>query len=231
MLQTNRAITAVRPVTLREQVYEKIRQAILDRQLTPGDHVREQGLTKMLAVSRTPLREALGLLERDGLLRNFPNRGWFVATFTPTEIEEIFVMRAGLESLAAELMIDRMGDKEFAYLEQLLEEQGRSIGADEGVTKKLLDMKFHRAIVELAGNQRLVQMWENIYIQCAMAFHFQTVTMPDYDHTQAVRDHTAILDALRSGDLANVRAVNNDINMRVAKQCIAGTLAPEQDKV
>ena len=57
----------------------------------------------MLSVSRTPLREALGLLERDGLVVNFPNRGWFVTKFTPAEINEIFVLRAGLENLAADL--------------------------------------------------------------------------------------------------------------------------------
>ncbi len=61
-----------------------------------------------------------------------------------------------------------------------------------------------------------------------MAFNYQTVTIADYDHTLAIRDHTAILDALRSRDPANVHAVNNEINNRVAQQCIEGNLALEK---
>jgi DNA-binding GntR family transcriptional regulator len=88
-------------------------------------------------------------------------------------------------------------------------------------------MAFHERVVALAGNSRLLEMWRNIAIQCAMAFNFHTVTIPDYDHMQGVRDHTAILNALRSGDVSNVRAVNNEINSRVARQCVEGVLAME----
>ena len=77
-------------------------------------------------------------------------------------------------------------------------------------------MEFHQRLVELAGNKRLLRMWQNITVQCSIAFHYHTVTMPDYDHWQGVVDHTAILNALRSGECARVRAVNNEINRRVA---------------
>src|SRR5215207_1191097 len=65
----------------------------------------------------TPLREALGLAERDGFVQYFPNRGWFVTKFSPPEIREIFVIRSGLENLAAELTIDHLTEREFAELQ------------------------------------------------------------------------------------------------------------------
>jgi DNA-binding GntR family transcriptional regulator len=81
-LQTQ-PVAAIRAVSLRDLVYEELLRAILERRLKPGDHIREQELTPLLNVSRTPLREALGLAERDGFVQYFPNRGWFVTKFTP----------------------------------------------------------------------------------------------------------------------------------------------------
>jgi DNA-binding GntR family transcriptional regulator len=220
-------VGSLKAITLRDQVYEQIRMAILERRLKPGDHLREQELTKLLNVSRTPLREALGLLERDGLLANHPNRGWFVTKFDPADIEEIFAVRSALENLAADLMIDRLTEDQYAELEALITEQERAIQSNLASLRSALDLKFHQRLVELANNKRLLQMWQNIAIQCSMAFNYHTITMPDYDHMQGIRDHTAILDAIRSGKAANVHAVNNEINARVARQCVAGYLAVE----
>lgn len=222
-------IAPVKPITLRDQVYDQIRQAILERRLKPGDHMREQELTKMLSVSRTPLREALGLLERDGLVVNFPNRGWFVTKFTAEEINDIFVLRAGLENLAADLIIERLTDTEMAELQAIINRQAQALADEQDLAALgVLDRAFHRRIVELSGNSRLLRMWQHISVQCAMAFNYQTITIPDYDHTLAITDHTAILDALRSRDPEKVHSVNNEINGRVAAQCIEGNRALEE---
>lgn len=217
----------IKPVSLRDQVYEAIRQAILDRRLKPGDHIRGQELTELLNVSRTPLREALGLVERDGLVQYIPNRGWFVAKFTPSEIREIFFIRSGLENMAADLIIDRLTEDDYAELEAQIRALGDAIRQMNVPQRNQLDLAFHRHLVGLSGNQRLLRMWYNIAIQCSMMFHYQTVTLPNYDHWQGVRDHTAILNALRSRDRATVHAVNDEINQRVAAQCVAGFLAVE----
>ncbi len=217
----------IKPVSLRDQVYDAIRQAILDRRLKPGDHIRGQELTELLNVSRTPLREALGLVERDGLVKYIPNRGWFVTKYTPSEIREIFLIRSGLENMAADMMIDRLTEADYAELEAKITELGHATRQNDAQRRRELDLAFHWRLVEMAGSQRLLRMWYNIAIQCSIVFHYQLVTMPDYDHWQGVRDHTAILNALRSRDRAAVHAVNDEINQRVAGQCIAGFLATE----
>jgi DNA-binding GntR family transcriptional regulator len=221
------SVVPVKPITLRDQVYDQIRLAILERRLRPGDHVREQEWTKMLEVSRTPLREALGLLERDGLVQNFPNRGWFVTKFSPVEIEEIFFVRSGLENMAASRMICRLTEEDYATLEALIRDQEEAIKQNQPTLRSKIDLQFHRTLVSLANNRRLLNMWENIAVQCSMAFNYHTVTMPNYDHMQGMVDHTAILNALRSGAVANVYAINNEINSRVARQCIEGYQALE----
>jgi len=212
----------VKPVTLREQVYAQIRQAIFERTLKPGDHIQERELTPLLNISRTPLREALGLLERDGLVQYFPNRGWFVTKYGPPEIKEIFAIRSGLENLAADLIIERLTEANYADLQARIDALGEAILREDVLGKNKLDMEFHQRLVELTGNRRLLRMWQNIAVQCSIVFHYHTVTMPDYDHWQGVVDHTAILNALRSGEVAAVRAVNDEINRRVAAQCIEG---------
>jgi DNA-binding GntR family transcriptional regulator len=220
-------VTAIKAISLRDLVYEELRKAIMERRLKPGDHIREQELTPLLNVSRTPLREALGLAERDGFVQYFPNRGWFVTKFTPAEIKEIFVIRCGLENLAADLIIDHLTEADFAGLEASIAELDRVLRLGDPNLRHKTDNDFHRQIVGMANNKRLLNMWSNITVQCAMVFNYHTITMPDYDHWQGIRDHTAILNALRSGDAAAVHAVNKEINERVASQCIEGFLAVE----
>lgn len=226
-IQNSELVTPIKTVSLRDQVYEQLRLAIVERRLKPGDHVREQALTQLLQVSRTPLREALGLAERDGLVQYFPNRGWFVTKFTPPEIQEIFVIRSGLENLAADLIIDHLTEADFAELDAIMAQHAEILAGGDPQARSKIDLTFHRRIVEFAHNKRLARMWENIAVQCSMVFNYHTITLPNYDHWQGIRDHTAILNALRSGDAAAVHAVNNEINYRVAGQCIEGFLAVE----
>lgn len=224
------SMASIKPVSLRDQVYDAIRQAILDRRLRPGDHIRSQEFADLLDVSPTPLREALALVERDGLVHYYRNRGWFVAKFEPAEIEEIFFIRSGLENLAADLVIDRLGEHEYGLLQAHIDDLARITPLNDVYLRGKHDLAFHRCLVELSGNQRLLSMWYNIAIQCSLVFSYHTVTIPDYDHWQGVRDHTAILDALRSRDRAAVHVVNDEINRRVAEQCIDGYLALESRK-
>ncbi len=150
-------VAAIKPVSLRDQVYEELRQAIMDRRLKPGDHIREQELLPLLNVSRTPLREALALAERDGFVQYFPNRGWFVTQFTLAEIREIFVIRCGLENLAADLLIEHLTDNHIAELQAKIEDHDRILRLQDPKLRSKSDHNFHRRIVELANNARLLQ--------------------------------------------------------------------------
>ena len=91
---------------LREQVKERLRDAIAEGELQPGERLRERELCESLGVSRTSLREALRQLESEGLVETIPNKGVIVAVVTPEEASEIYAVRAALEALAAEAFTD-----------------------------------------------------------------------------------------------------------------------------
>ena len=99
----------IQPVNLRDSVVEQVRIAIIEGRLKPGNHLTEASLTRLLGVSRTPVREALILLEREGLVVAEPNRGVFVRVFSEADVDAIFSMRTTLENFAAERIIESLG--------------------------------------------------------------------------------------------------------------------------
>ena len=116
LCDTNR-LQNITPVVLRDLVFDRIQLAILEKQLKQGDHIHEQELTQRLNVSRTPVREALVLLERDGLVTSLPNRGTFVRKYDEQDIQEIFTLRTALENLAAALVLPKLGAEHLAQME------------------------------------------------------------------------------------------------------------------
>jgi DNA-binding GntR family transcriptional regulator len=104
-------------ITLRQQVLEVLRNAILSFQFRPGDRLIERELCEMTGVSRTSVREALRHLESEGLVQNLPNKGPMVATVTSAEARQIYEVRRVLEGLAARLFAERAGAAERAALD------------------------------------------------------------------------------------------------------------------
>jgi GntR family transcriptional regulator, trigonelline degradation regulator len=116
-------------VTLRQQVLEVLRSAILNFQFKPGDRLIERELCEMTGVSRTSVREALRHLESEGLVQNLPNKGPMVATVTAAEAREIFEVRRVLEGLAARLFAERAGAPELAALDAAMAALERAFAA------------------------------------------------------------------------------------------------------
>ncbi|MBZ0289406.1 MAG: GntR family transcriptional regulator, partial [Anaerolineae bacterium] len=177
-------------------------------------------LTQSLGVSRTPVREALILLEREGLLDFIPNRGYFVHVFTEKDVREIFSLRTALENLAGELT--HLGEAEYDHLDAMIEAQLDAIRRDEMTDVRRIDMNFHQYLIEASGHDLLIKSWKSIVAQIAALLSIRAEAFPDYDENLVIADHKAILDAYRSGDPANVAGVNHQINARVAAMCIAG---------
>lgn len=210
------------PLTLRENIVETIRNMIYEKELMPGSPIREMELTKQLGVSRTPVREAFILLERDGLVVNHPNRGIYVREFNEQDISEIFTVRVTLENLAARLVLDKLDERHFAELEILIQQQKLAVDHEDYRQLGLLDWRFHFFFVELSGNSRLITYWKSIAAQYQAVIRYRATAYPDYDEHQILLDHQWILDAYRSGDLAKVFEANQKINERVAMQSTEG---------
>jgi DNA-binding GntR family transcriptional regulator len=199
-------------------VIDQIRTAIIEGRLRPGDHIVEASITEQMHVSRTPVREALILLEQQSLVVSYPNRGYFVQAFTQQDVDEIFSMRASLENFAAELNIERFTDEDFAALNDMIARQKIVIETGDFKQVRSIDMGFHRYIVSFSGHSRLLRSWSELVAQVAALLHLRADGF-EYDETLAVRDHALIVEAYRERDLQAVMNHNNAINARVSGEC------------
>ena len=149
-------------VNLTEQVYRAIKNRILSNELEVGSRLRDEELALQLGVSRTPVREAILRLSREGLVEIFPRSGTRVRRFTEQDLDEIFDLRIALEALAIRKAALRL---EPSQIDQLREMQEKSESAlKKGETKPALefDSHLHYTILQAAGNQRLQEMMVTI---------------------------------------------------------------------
>lgn len=220
-----RVLSQIRPVNLREQVVEQIRTAIIEGRLKPNDHITESALTVELGVSRTPVREALIILEREALIVSIPNRGSFVRAFTEEDVEAVFSMRITLENFAAELVIDHLTEQDYTALTDLIEKQKAAIEHGDFRQVRSVDMAFHQYIVNASGHPLLMRNWQEIVAQVAAVLFLRAEAMPDYDETHAIEDHHTLLKLFRARHLEGIKLENRRINNRVMDECIAAVRA------
>lgn len=211
----------IRPISLREQVAEEIRTAIIEGRLKPNDHIPEIALTEQLGVSRTPVREALILLEREALVVSVPNRGCFVRAFNEQDVGNIFSMRTTLENFAAELVIDKLTNADLDHMQSLIEVQHSYIEKNDFKLLRSADMAFHQFLVSYSNHPMLMRSWQEIVAQVAALLYVRAEYEGNYDEYLAIKDHQAILDAYRSRELECVKYENRRINERVADECKA----------
>jgi len=149
-------------VTLTESVYRSIKQLILNHDIPLGSRIRDEELAKQLGVSRTPVREAIRNLIRDGLVEVVPRSQTRVKTLSEDDIEEIFDLRIALESLAARRAAERMDRETVARLREMHESaEGELKKGNPGLALKF-DGEMHRSILAASGNKRLQEMMGNI---------------------------------------------------------------------
>ena len=210
----------IRALNLREQVAEQVRTAIIEGRLKPNDHIVETVLTEQLGVSRTPIREALILLEREELVVSIPNRGFYVRAFNEQEISALFSMRTTLENFAAELIIEKLSAEDYSQLAQLIDQQALYIQQNAFKYVHSADMAFHPYLVYASNHPILMRSWQEIVAQVAAVLYLRAEAKPNVDENLAISDHQSILNAYQQRDLERVKSENRRINRRVEQQCI-----------
>lgn len=188
----------VRNLTLREQVFEHLREEILSNRLEPGTELNEQALSRSLGVSRGPLREALGRLASEGLVKIIPRRGATVTELTAAEFIDAYQVREALETLAIRLAVPRLQDDDMEHLRQLHEEMLEQ--ADQGEVQAFFDANasFHQYLVDCSGNSRLQDIYRLIMTDMGR-YRARSLALRG-SLAQSVAEHSAILDAVLAGD-------------------------------
>jgi DNA-binding GntR family transcriptional regulator len=217
--------------TLRAEVVDMIRDAIVTGQLKPGERLKESALARQMSVSRSPIREALRQLEQEGLIVSIPNQGSFVRSFDEDDVREIFTLRAALEDLACEIVLEngKLQPSDLDRLEAYIEQQKRAVEARDFERLTELDMEFHEFLCKKSGFERLLRMWRSLRTQIQVLF-FQRFQAFDWVPETVDTDHSAILETLRQGDAEQFSQINKEINARVAEECaqMVRSLANEQ---
>ena len=202
-----------KPQTLVDHVYHEILNRILYNIWGTGHQALEQELAEELGVSRTPVREALIRLQRDGLVKVVPRHGMRVLPISLTDIQEIYQILTSLEALAVELAAARnLSSDELKSLEKTTRQMEVAHAGSDLTAWAKADEDFHCALVSLSGNRILTEVVDNFWGRAQRA----RLTMLSLRKSteESTIEHTRLVEAIRSGDTVLARKVLEDHRKR-----------------
>ncbi|GHE22071.1 GntR family transcriptional regulator [Halomonas urumqiensis] len=214
-------VRAIRSTNLVEQVADHLTEAIIAGHYQPGERLSEMALARSLGVSRAPVREAARLLESRGLVVSQPRRGFFVRALDAAELEDVFDLRLCLERHAIERLALNYGEADRAALEHQVEVLC-SLADDAGGSRRIEeDLKFHRLMITLGGNRRLLKAFNDLTheLRLCIALIAKTHESPE----SIAGSHRLLLDALASGDVGQCREAI-DYHIGVARDYVVRSL-------
>lgn len=183
---------------LRDVVFNTLRQAILTGELKPGERLMEIHLADRLGVSRTPIREAIRKLELEGLVVMIPRKGAQVARITEKNLKDVLEVRRALDMLAVKLACSRMDDEYKKQLREACDEFARVVKNNNTKDITEADVRFHDIINKATGNDRLIQLVNNLAEQM-YRYRLEYIKDAAY-HNRLVAEHEEIYSAIMDGD-------------------------------
>jgi DNA-binding GntR family transcriptional regulator len=180
---------------LSNQVYTVLKQMIADYRFQPGARLVIEHIAKELDVSRTPVWEAVGRLEQEGLVENIPNRGVFMVALSAQETLNLYAVRQVLESMAARLAATRIDEQSLRKMADCVELQKEAVRKNDVLTYSKLDFQFHATVYESCGNSFLKEVLETIKNKMRPL----TIHM-DLDFSALLKHHYELIGALRKRD-------------------------------
>ncbi|MEZ4861806.1 MAG: GntR family transcriptional regulator [Caldilineaceae bacterium] len=205
--------------TLNQRVYSRLRQLLLNGHLSPGTQLDERILAEKMGVSRTPLREAIGHLAREGIVEYRPYRGNFVRTFTAKQVKDLYQVRKALESLAMRLAIPKLSQEHIEEIGMILAKVEEALARGDMTAYAEADRQFHNAFLYITGNEPLIDALERLAAQIQVV---RTLANRDPEVVErTAKERPLILAALTARDTdAAVRLMEEHIE-GVAKAVVA----------
>lgn len=185
---------------MRDEAYEILQEWIMTGKLKPGTQLRDQELSDMLGISRTPIREALLRLEDDGLIVTQANRWTLVAPINLEEAENIYSIVKVLETLALEQGIHNVTDEVLEELDAINEKFKEKLKQADKIAAFQADNEFHERIVRMSQNLELPRLLNTLKIKVQrMEIHYFSIVNNSFE---SYNEHKKIIDALKDRDLA-----------------------------
>lgn len=211
---------------LRDVVFNTLREAILRGDLVAGERLMELQLAAKLGVSRTPIREAIRMLEQEGLAITIPRKGAIVAGMTEKDMQDVLEIREALEELSVQVACDKITEEEIAKLQENMKKFESSL--ESGDLKKMAqaDVEFHDVIYQATDNPKLISMLNNLREQM-YRYRVEYLKNPQ-NHEQLLKEHEAIYKGIVEKDK---KAVTEMIRRHISNQVtVVKNMIREQEK-
>lgn len=207
----------LQPRTLVHQVIDALVAGASEGLILPGDRIIESELAQQLGVSRVPVREALRVLESQGIVVNEPYKGIRLTPVSAERIDQLIEVRVALETTAATRCI-RLGLNDalhLAELEAIVQQMETMAARNDVFGFATADTVFHRTLCGFAGNDVLSDMWEMLARQMTIIFGLSALGKP---MPAIVEEHRTLIGVFRSGDVADMaRALDEHIDVQIHK--------------
>jgi len=215
----------IKHVNLAEKVFKNIKDKILGENLSPSTRLISDQLAKEMGVSRTPVKEALLRLEKEGFVVSVPRRGIYVKEFFPAEIKEIYEIREALEALAARLAAPLINEKQIRAMVKTCHDFQKFVRERNMKSCLKADFEFHSLLIRASRNSKLVEVISTFNLQLLSIF----VKGPEYwSHAlHYIEQHMSIIDALSNHDSDLVQELLRE-HIREGEKLILSSMDPDK---
>lgn len=202
-LAANQNGTKIKRTFMKDEAYQTLRRWIIAGELAPGTKLRDQDLSVTLGISRTPIREALLMLENDGLVETKANRWTLVSSIDLNKAEETYAIVSTLECLAMELAFTSFSDNDIRELENLNENLNVSMQNGDRKSALEIDYAFHGTIIRMSRNEELQKLLVSLKLKIRRIeshyFSQKEFLQPSY------AEHNQIINSIRNKDLQKAK--------------------------
>lgn len=206
-----------RPV--RDSAYDVLKSAIITGDLPAGSRIVETTYSKQLHISRTPLREALRKLERDGLVEYSEHRGVVVCAFSLSDVEEIYTIRNTLEMMTLPAIVEKATPEDIAKLRSILAEIDVAMAAEDIETTSVKAREFHAALTAICGMKRVIQA---IRSQDEYIRRFSAMSIAHENRRSAAHEeHRRLVDLVEQKDLKQLESLMRKHIERSKQNCLS----------
>ncbi|WP_214627433.1 GntR family transcriptional regulator [Paenibacillus agaridevorans] len=190
-------------VSLRHKITDDIRKAIFRGRLKPGSRLREIEMSRQMGVSRGPIREAMRMLEQEGLLYSLPYKETMVAEITGEEVAEVLIpLRLTIELYTVRKALAFMNDEHIGRLRAIIDDMRDGAAKQDATALADCDLAFHEYLVTLSGMGNMIGIWKSIYNRIRL--HFITQANAYEDLNVLCQEHENLLGVITDGDQAQI---------------------------
>ena len=183
---------------LREIVYEELKRQILVGEIAPGTRMMEVELADVMGVSRTPVREAIRKLEKEGLVSIEPRKGAYASNVSIKDMVDVLEVRQGLEGMAAAMASGKITESQKKELLSIIEKYKAAVEAANVEEIIRYDEEFHSMIIAISGNKTLMQVFSTVQ---ELALRFRYIYYDDFNRYESMpKEHQHIEEAIITGD-------------------------------